>query len=116
MRYMTPTRSNRPTTLSIGERARVPLAVNVVEIGARQPRPTRLELDAYGAASEVACLDQRRADSAHGIDNEVAGLAVAFDRSPGERWKHLAGMPIGLGQIALVSLPLARALSARPNG
>jgi len=76
------------------KRARAPLAVNVVEIGAREPSPTRLKLDAHDAAPKVACLDQRRADPAHGVDNEVAGLAVAFDRSPGERREHLSGMPI----------------------
>jgi hypothetical protein len=89
--------------------------MKLIEIRARQFRPARLKLDADGSAAEVARLDQGRADSAHGIDNEVAALAVCLDHTSRERRQHLAGVSIGLWDVALVSLPLARALCARPD-
>jgi hypothetical protein len=70
------------------------LVVGVIEVGDGEPGPAGLKLDADGAASEVGGLNECRADPAHGIDHEVAGIAVGFDRSARERGKHLGGVPI----------------------
>ena len=69
-------------------------AVYVVEVGNGEPRPAWLELDADGAAVEACGLDERRADPAHGIDHEVAGVAVGFDRAARERRQHLRGVAV----------------------
>lgn len=78
--------------------------------------PALRQLDPDRVAIEADRLSDAGADAAHRVDDEVARIAVALDRTTREFGEHLAGMPEGLRHVAAVSLPLARALRARPDG
>jgi hypothetical protein len=69
----------------------------VVEVSAGEPRPALLELDAESVAAEADRLEQRGADAAHRVDDEVAGVAVGADRAPRQFGQHLARVALRLG-------------------
>ncbi len=77
-------------------------------------RPPGLQLHTDRAAILVYGLDQRRRDSAHWVEHQVAGLAVRCDRTACDLGQHLRWMPVGLGQVTPVALPLACPLRAGP--
>ncbi|HTA05878.1 MAG TPA: hypothetical protein VK774_05915 [Solirubrobacteraceae bacterium] len=68
--------------------------MEVIEVAYRELRPPGLKLDAEGAPTEPACLDQCRPDPTHGIEDQVAGVAVVLYGATRERWEHLARVAI----------------------
>jgi hypothetical protein len=97
-------------------RARAGVFVNEIEICLRERGPAWLKLHADSAPSEIDGLYDRRADPAHGINDEIAALGVRLDRPACERREHLGRVPVGCRHVAAVPLPLARLLRTRPNG
>ena len=63
------------------------LGSGVLEVGSGEVGPRRLVLDPDGVTAQVDGFDEGRADPAHRVEHEVAGLGVggdgAFGRWPG---------------------------------
>jgi hypothetical protein len=85
------------------------------KIGAGQPRPAGLVLNPDGVAAQVGGFDQRGADPAHGVKDEVAGLGVGSDRLAGDGGQHLGRVGGRFGQVAAGALGGGGLLGGRPD-
>src|SRR5205807_1240443 len=103
-------------TLSSVREAALPWYQRVAKVRLRDAYPAVLQLDADAAPVERSRFDQRRADAAHRIDNEVARLRVRKHDPPGELREHLPWMPNRLRDIAAAPLLKTRRLRAWPDG
>src|SRR5688572_15181896 len=61
-------------------------------------------------------LDERRANPAERIDDDIARLCEALDRLAGERRQHLAWVRCRLCEVAAAPLRSAGTLRDRPDG
>ncbi len=94
--------------------ARCAVLSRLLHILNSESRPPGLQLHTDRAATLMYRLDQRRRDPAHRVEHQLARLAIGGDRAPGDLGQHLRRVPVGLGHVTALALPLARPLRARP--
>jgi hypothetical protein len=70
------------------------LGVSMLDVCACEFRPAGRQLYTDGPPACVDCLHECRADPAHGIKDQLAGLAVCLDRLARERGQHLGGVAV----------------------